>query len=774
MSKQPVPDFEFTPAHPLRKSFGYQLKRGKDSPLVSIVTPFHDMGRVFLETAQSILGQSLQQWEWLIVNDGSNESQASQILAEYRNLDDRIRVIDQPESRGSSAAWNTGITHARCDYILLMDSIDLLEPAAAEKWLWFLETHPQYGFVSSYSITFGGLNYLWKGGFHEGTMNRERNRVPMMGMLRKSVNQAIGGFDESLRNGFEGWEFWLRCAAKGYWGATIPEYLAWKRVDGDQIDRDDNPPVEEVTTFLKMVQDRFPSLYRGEFPNPVDAVDLDLTRLNLMTPAFNQLQKSTPHLLIILPWLVMGGAERFTLNLIDQLILKGWKISIVTTALSENEWLPEFEKRTSDIFLLPDIVPVKDFPRFLSYLIQSRSVDAVLVQGCIEGYRLLPVLRAMFPRIKIFDYLHFVTPDWMDGGFPNLSLLYRDCLNFSVASCNQVRSWMIEHGADGGKISVCPIGVDPQTWKPDASLRHKVRNEIGIAPDEVVLLYAARLEEQKQPEIFAQTICNLALAGTSFSALVAGEGSLRAVLEENLLACGLKDRVHMLGGVPVERMPEIMASADLFFLPSKNEGVSQAIYEAMACGLVVVGSEVGGQAELVAKSCGVLLPVLPAEQQPESYARVLSELIQDEAKRKHMGDLSRKRIIERYTLSHMGSCMDEILPKVKLPGREDRPVPVDLSKRQQITRETQAVVEYLQARQEWQKINKNINNLLLKYEEQSRKYYELLQPKPPSHWFYLWIRQLIYPVYHLARRTKFNNRLLLLKRSIRKALNREI
>jgi GT2 family glycosyltransferase len=65
----------------------------------------------------------------------------------------------------------------------------------------------------------------------------KNNPVTATAMIRRSAHQAVGGYDESWRMGFEDWEFWLRCAEEGYWGATIPEYFDWYRTRADHSDR---------------------------------------------------------------------------------------------------------------------------------------------------------------------------------------------------------------------------------------------------------------------------------------------------------------------------------------------------------------------------------------------------------------------------------------------------------------------------------------------------------------------------------------------------------
>jgi hypothetical protein len=91
-----------------------------------------------------------------------------------------------------------------------------------------------------------------------------------------------------------------------------------------------------------------------------------------------------------LPWLTLGGADKFNLNLVHELTHKGWEVSIVTTHFEENKWYHHFVSRTPDIFILKDFLRLEDSPRFLRYFIQSRQIDVVMISLSELGYRLLP------------------------------------------------------------------------------------------------------------------------------------------------------------------------------------------------------------------------------------------------------------------------------------------------------------------------------------------------------------------------------------------------
>jgi len=481
--------------------------------------------------------------------------------------------------------------------------------------------------------------------------------------------------------------------------------------------------------------------------------DLDFTQLNInsLSPRIIKSEKKQPRLLIIIPWMVMGGAERFLLNTMDKLLENGWEISILCTSPSENNWKSEFEKRSDKIVNLPDILTVKHYVRFIRYWIDRFDFDAIMLQGSIEGYRLLPVIRHLYPKIPIFDYLHFVTPDWMDGGFPRLSVIYQDCLDMSITSCEQVKQWMAAAGVDENRLRVCPIGVDHSKWKLDLALRKITRQNYGFREKEVVIIYAARLEAQKQPLIFAETMKLLSTQDVEFQAIVAGDGSLKETLKDYISKNKLENRIRLIGSVSQEQMQALLNAGDIFFLPSQNEGISAAIYEAMSTGLPVVAADVGGQAELVTTDCGFLLPFIPVEQQPEAYATVLKDLIGDCNLLMNMKQAGRERIINGFTLQQSGDRFFQILHEVvnekQVYNEFDNPLTPD----ELFLRNSQQIIEYLQARQEWHKADKQIKDLSTRHEDGYEKFAQAIGPRPASFWFYLWIRQLFLPISNKIR-----------------------
>jgi glycosyltransferase involved in cell wall biosynthesis len=400
-------------------------------------------------------------------------------------------------------------------------------------------------------------------------------------------------------------------------------------------------------------------------------------------PFTNQLRsRGERHLLLIGPWLRLGGADKVNLDLLDQLARRGWTASVATTIATEHEWLPLYRERTFDIFPLHQFLGLVDYPRFLTYLIASRRPDVVLISNSELGYRLLPYLRSRSPGTTFVDLCHSEAEHWNAGGYPRFSVEYHSQLDLTITASSHLRSWILERGAEPEHVEVSHVNVDAERVRPDAASRARVRRELGITDDEPVILFAGRVSEDKQPPVLAEALRLLARNGSRFTALVAGGGSELAWLERFVRARRLQRQVRLLGEVSHDRVVEVMQAGDILFLPSRWEGIALTLYEGMACGLPVVAAAVGGQAELVTPDCGILVERSTVDEEAARYADALGELIADRDRRTAMGRAARERIVTQFDLVRMGSRMAELFD---LAGRLHRerprtPIPKSLAR----------------------------------------------------------------------------------------------
>lgn len=150
---------------------------------------------------------------------------------------------------------------------------------------------------------------------------------------------------------------------------------------------------------------------------------------------------------------------------------------------------------------------------------------------------------------------------------------------------------MAAMGMPGGKIRVHYTGVDLERFRPveriSAKRRLGVEGPLIVAPGNLVPLKGQRLVVE-------------ALAGLpGATLLIAGEGPERPALEALIAARGLEPRVRLLGSVPPEKMPELLAAADLMALPSEREGLANVWIESLASGTPVLIADVGGAREVL-------------------------------------------------------------------------------------------------------------------------------------------------------------------------------
>jgi glycosyltransferase involved in cell wall biosynthesis len=201
------------------------------------------------------------------------------------------------------------------------------------------------------------------------------------------------------------------------------------------------------------------------------------------------------------------------------------------------------------------------------------------------------------------------------------------CGVFPVAVAREVaRSFRQVYGFD--PPAVIPNGVDvARLWRPDA--RERWRKENGFAADDVLLVSLARLDPQKNPLMLIDAFARAAANTSRCRLLMAGSGSL---LERARQAAPAG--VHLLG---VRRdVPEMLSAADAFVLASDWEGNPMSVMEAMAAGLPVVATAVGGVPEVVGEA-GVL--VAPGD--VDALAAALKGICGDRALRERLGEKAR-------------------------------------------------------------------------------------------------------------------------------------
>lgn len=190
------------------------------NPTVSVILPCYNAHRYLTRALDSVRAQTFRDFEIIVVDDGSTDPET---VAYLNQLPSNIRLVRQ-ENRGLPGARNTGFREARGKYVLPLDCDDWIDPTFLEKGVAILDGRRDVAYAFSYIALEGE-----KTGILEKEFNAFEqlflNQIPYCLLIRKEVWQGLGGYDETMRSGYEDWEFNIRVAGQGYHGLVIREPL---------------------------------------------------------------------------------------------------------------------------------------------------------------------------------------------------------------------------------------------------------------------------------------------------------------------------------------------------------------------------------------------------------------------------------------------------------------------------------------------------------------------------------------------------------------------
>lgn len=236
--------------------------------------------------------------------------------------------------------------------------------------------------------------------------------------------------------------------------------------------------------------------------------------------------------------------------------------------------------------------------------------------------------------------------------------LYRNAVDHVATTGEALRRQLIgELDLPPERVTSVPTGIDLDYFRPQApEVRASIRNELGITPAAKVIGIVATLRSWKGHDYLLQAFVSLAAKHPDLALLIVGDGPQRERIAGLAAQSGYGDRIRLAG--QREDIPAVLSAMDLFALPSyANEGVPQALMQAMAAGLPVVSTHVGAIGELVADGVsGLLIEPKNALQLEDAIARLLF----DAELSARFGAAGRAIVERRYSLDAMLDAMERI------------------------------------------------------------------------------------------------------------------
>lgn len=340
----------------------------------------------------------------------------------------------------------------------------------------------------------------------------------------------------------------------------------------------------------------------------------------------------------------VGGQERVALDLAIGQKARGHRVSVVSLA-------PPPDGAMADEFREHGIV-VDRVPK------SGEGVDATLVAKLALAFRRLeadvvhthnplPLIYGA-PAARLARAAAIHTKHGINPGGRGHRILRRAAAQLTYAfvavSDTTEKQAREQNDAPPGKIHTIANGIRLDRYHPDPTARAETRTELGLG-DAWVVGTVGRLDDFKNQSLLVRAMAPL--LSQDVRLVIVGDGPARAAVEAEVAKLPEPKWVVMTG----RRMdvPHIIPAFDVFALSSKSEGLPLVVPEAMAAGLPIVTTAVGGLPSVVDEGVtGMLVPV-----EEDALRGALEKLVDDRALAKRMGEAARKTALERYSADRM-------------------------------------------------------------------------------------------------------------------------
>jgi sugar transferase (PEP-CTERM/EpsH1 system associated) len=367
----------------------------------------------------------------------------------------------------------------------------------------------------------------------------------------------------------------------------------------------------------------------------------------------------------------VGGLENGVVNLINQLPRESYRHAVV--ALTEVTDFSERIRRDDVEFVALNKRPgpgVRLFPR-LFRLFRDLQPDVVHTRNLAALEASVPAWLAGVPvRIHGEHGRDMGDLDGTSRKYQRVRRLYRPFVGHYVALSKDLEQYLgRDVGVDSARIAQIYNGVDTARFSPAANGRAPIDGCPFTDEDLWLVGTVGRLQQVKDQVTLAEAFVRAIKRGPAKAQMrlvMIGDGPLRARVEKVLDQAGMRELAWLPGAR--DDVPEILRGLDCFALPSLAEGISNTILEAMACGLPVVATRVGGNPELMEEGMtGRLVPQANAE----AMAGALFHYFDDPALARRHGRAGRQLILQRFSLDRMVSDYLSLYDEL-LAGRKDR------------------------------------------------------------------------------------------------------
>jgi glycosyltransferase involved in cell wall biosynthesis len=560
-------------------------------PLVSVVIPYYNRADTIDDTLDSLTSQTYQNFETIIVDDGSSEPESVKKFKSLSKHSLKPKLIQQ-KNQGVAISRNRGIKESQGKYIICLDSDDAVAPTYIEKATILLETNPNISLATTYQQIFGVTNELFKNESYDALRLLRGNMVITAAEFPRAAWQAVGGYKSGI--GYEDWEFWVSLSEHGYWGKLIPEPLFYYRTAMQSRFVGDK---EAHWTNIKSLQKLHPSYQNNikkllaQANRTKKVTEPSKALINFGRKNHYKITNERKNILILVPWLTFGGAETLILNFCRE-VCHRFNLTFMTGLESGHEWEYKFQEITDRIYHLANLFEDEYlYLEFISNYITTRDIEVVHIIHTAWAFPLLAELKQRHPKVKVVVTL------FNDRAHFQEAMEVNQLIDGFTSDNNAVYRHYRQILGESADIRVIANAVNTtEIYNPLLYDRKKHRADLGLGESDVAVFFIGRLAVEKNPDVFLRVAGQMVNDNNNLRFFVIGDGPMAEQIKK-MIADINSDHVRYLGYKA--EVASYLRGADIFVLPSSIEGFPLSILEAMAMKVAVVASDVGAVAEVV-------------------------------------------------------------------------------------------------------------------------------------------------------------------------------
>jgi glycosyltransferase involved in cell wall biosynthesis len=621
---------------------------------VSVVVPCFNYGHHLAEAVESVLVQSLRDWELIIVDDGSSDDSrdVAQRLIDARP-DAQIRLICQENSGSPGYTRNVGVAAARAGYVVCLDADDVLHPDYLACCAAALDAAPEAAIAYGDLQCFGDDDTLTQPPDWDTRTELDCNFLTIASLFRRQAWEQVGGFDTAI--GYEDWDFWIGCIEHGWVGVKAPGALWYYRVHGGGVYSGHIMRDQEIKAQIVLKR---PALYsdgQRRWAHGIvagDPVALQAgTRAGALPPYIASPQqpviaagRELPIRSICLitkdyPPSVPGGIPRAVQMQAHMLARAGVEVHVITR--SDTGIALTREDAGVIVHEIPE--PGIAVPGGLGYLEipiwsfvaggKFAELDASERFDIVEtpDYRGEALHLAPRPETALIVWLHStmkvvwdIEPGYVrnphDDAWHSLEMAALERADLLLAPSRLLLDTTAQFLGDRMR----PAELMPYLF--DSAQFPSQRRRRGDG--RVNVLFYGRLEARKNPELALHTVAAARAQGLDVQLTMLGRNN--ADYMENVLlplqaTLGLPD-VDYMPHADLDTLRAVLAETDVAILASRFDNSPLTIFEALSSGVPVITSDKVGTASWIEPENGLL--TLPIDD-PAEFGRRAAEVIAD-------------------------------------------------------------------------------------------------------------------------------------------------